>query len=130
MKTRIVAPFLLLLLVLSGCSQAEGALDQARDLRDKVESVRWCSDVVRLAAAVDTANPEAARNLVDVLERTGPEDLDSDVEVVRVAVREIEAGDAKAKDLSSDDVNAAMGRLVDAVEQRCGGEVGAQFGND
>lgn len=130
MKTRIVAPFLLLLLVLSGCSQAEGALDQARDLRDKVESVRWCSDVVRLAAAVDTANPEAARNLVDVLERTAPEDLDSDVEVVRVAVREIEAGDAKAKDLSSDDVNAAMGRLVDAVEQRCGGEVGAQFGND
>ena len=130
MKTRIVAPLVLLLVVLSGCGQAEGALDQARDLKDKVESVRWCSDVVRLAAAVNTANPEAARNLVDVLERTAPEDLDADVEVVRAAVREIEAGDAKAKDLPSDDVNAAMGRLVDAVEQRCDGEVGVQFSND
>jgi PBP1b-binding outer membrane lipoprotein LpoB len=125
----MVAPLLMLPLMLSGCSQAGDALDQARDLKDKVESVRWCSDVVRLAAAVNSANPEAARNLVDALERSAPEDLDADVEVVRAAVRKIEAGKTRAKDLPSDDVNAATGRLIDAVEQRCEGEVSSQFGN-
>ena len=127
MTTRLLAPFLLFVLALSGCSQAGDALDQARDLQDKVESIRWCSDVVRLATAVDTANAEAARNLVDALERSGPEDLAEDVEVVRAQVRKIEAGDAKARNLASKDVKAAVGRLVDAVEQRCEGEVTSQF---
>ncbi len=130
MTARSVAPLLLLVLTLSGCSQAGDALDQAQGLKDKVDNIRWCSDVVRLAAAVNTANPEAARNLVDALERSAPEDLAPDVQEVRAAVREIEVGDAKAKDLPSDDVNAAVGRLVDAVEQRCAGEVGEEFGNN
>lgn len=130
MRARIVTPLLLIALALSGgCSQAGGALDQARELKDKVDSIRWCSDVIRLAAAVNTANPEAARNLVDALERSGPADIAADVDVVDAAVQEIEAGDAEAKDLPSDDVNEAMGRLVDAVEQRCEGEVTTEFGN-
>ncbi len=130
MRARIVAPLLLLVLALAGCGQAEGALDQARSLQEKIDNVRWCSDVVRLAAAVDSANPEAARNLVDALERTGPEDLTADVEVVRTAVEKIEAGDTEAKDLPSKKVNAAVERLTDAVEARCAGEIGSQFSND
>lgn len=125
---RIVAPLLLLALALTGCSQAGDALDQARGLQDKVDSIRWCSDVVRLAAAVETANAEAARNLVDALERSGPEDLAADVEVVRDQVESIEAGDVKASKLASKDVKAAVERLLDQVEERCEGEVISQFG--
>ena len=105
-------------------------LDQARGLQEQVENIRWCSDVVRLATAVDTANAEAARNLVDVLERTAPEDLAEDVEVVRAAVREVEAGAIEAKDLARDDVRAAVQRLVDAVNERCDGELNAELGNN
>lgn len=130
MKARVVTPILLLALVVSGCSQAGDAFNQARELQESVENIRWCSDVVRLATAVSTANPEAARNLVDALERTAPDDLDADVEVVRAAVREIEAGEAEASDLPRDDVNAAVERLMNAVEQRCAGEVDAEFGDN
>lgn len=130
MKSRIVTPFLLLALVLSGCGQAGEVLDQARDLQESVDNIRWCSDVARLGAAVETANAEAARNLVDALVRSGPEDIQADVEVVDAAVREIEAGNAEAADLNSGDVNAAMTRLVDAVEQRCAGQLDAEFGSN
>ncbi len=137
MKARIITPCLLLFLVLSACSQAGEALDQARDLQEQarelqeqVENIRWCSDVARLAAAVETANPEAARNLVDALQRSGPADLQADVEVVDAAVRAIEAGNAAAEDLPSADVNAAVQRLLDAVEQRCADAVGSEFGNN
>jgi len=127
LRIRFVVPLLLLAVALSACSQATGALDQVRDLQEQVESVRWCSDVARLASAVETANVEAARNLVDVLERTAPEDLAADVEVVRGAVEEIEAGNAKASDLPSDDVNAAVERLLTAVEERCA-DLGSELG--
>lgn len=136
LKASIVTPLLLLSLVLPGCSRAGEALDQARELQEQVDelqeqvdSIRWCSDVTRLAVAVDTANPVAARNLVDALERSGPDHLNADVEVVRAAVQEIEAGDAVAEDLPSDDVNAAVARLVDAVEKGCADAVDAEFGN-
>jgi DNA-binding FrmR family transcriptional regulator len=127
LPARIVAPFLLLVLALSGCSQAGDALDQARDLQQKVENVRWCSDVVRLASAVRSENAEAARNLVDALKRSAPEDLAADVQVVRATVRKIEAGEADAADLPSNKVNAAVRRLLDAAEQRCAGELGDQL---
>lgn len=127
MTARIVAAVVSVLL-LAGCSQAGEVLDQARDLQEQVGNIRWCTDVVRLAAAVDTANAEAARNLVDALNRSGPEDIGDDVAVVEAAVKEIEAGDAPAEDLRRDDVTAAMERLVAAVEERCAGQVDEEFG--
>jgi PBP1b-binding outer membrane lipoprotein LpoB len=127
MTARIIAA-VIAALVLGGCSQAGDVLDQARDLQEQVGNIRWCTDVVRLSAAVETANAEAARNLVDALNRSGPEDIGQDVAVVETVVKEIEAGDAPADDLGRDDVTAAMERLVEAVEQRCAGQVEEEFG--
>ncbi len=122
MKTRTLAPLLTIVLVLAGCSQIQ-------EFQGQIDSVRWCSDVLRLAAAVDTANPEAARNLVDALDRSGPEDLADDVGVVRAKVEEIEAGEAEAKDLPSEDVKDAVSRLVDEVDARCQGEIDEELGS-
>ncbi|WP_296666409.1 hypothetical protein [Demequina sp.] len=115
----LVVPFIL---VLTGCSQIQ-------EVQSQVDNIRWCSDVLRLASAVSTSNAEAARNLVDALERSAPADLEADVEVVRSKVEEIEAGDATPTDLPSDDVNDAVGRMVDAVGERCQGEVDQELSN-
>jgi outer membrane murein-binding lipoprotein Lpp len=128
MTARILAAVVVSVFVLAGCSQAGEVLDQARDLQEQGGNIRWCTDVVRLAAAVDTANAEAARNLVDALNRSGPEDIGQDVAVVEAVVKEVEAGDAPAEDLRRDDVTAAMERLVEAVDQRCAGQVDEEFG--
>jgi PBP1b-binding outer membrane lipoprotein LpoB len=126
---RVAAP-LFLVLLLSGCSQAGNVLEQARGLQEQVESIRWCSDVVRLATAVETTNPAAASNLVAALERTAPDDLAADVKVVRAAVQEIEAGDAQPEDLQRDDVTSAVERLVNAMNQRCAGEIEQELDNN
>ncbi len=122
MKTRMVALVVPFILVLTGCSQIQ-------EVQSQVDNIRWCSDVLRLASAVSTSNAEAARNLVDALERSAPADLEADVEVVRSKVEEIEAGDATPTDLPSDDVNDAVGRMVDAVGERCQGEVDQELSN-
>ncbi|MDN4486851.1 hypothetical protein QQX10_01585 [Demequina sp. SYSU T00039] len=111
-----------LALALTGCSQIQ-------EFRGQIDDIRWCSDVVRLAAAVDSANAEAARNLVDALDRSGPEDLADDVGVVRSVVEDIEAGIAEATALTEDEVTSAVGRLVDQVEERCEGEL-QDFGSE
>ena len=129
MITRIVA-VLTSTLLLAGCGQAGDVIDQARDLQDQVGNIRWCTDVVRLATALETTNAEAARNLVDALNRSGPEELSADVAVVEAAVEEVEAGDAEVAALQREDVKAAVERLVDAVETGCAGQVEEEFGDD
>lgn len=142
MRTRTVTPLLLGLLLL-GCSAADEALgqardmqeqagelvDQAREMQEQVDNIRWCSDVVRLATAVDTTNAVASRDLVDALVRTGPEFLAADVSVVDATVRRIEAGDVGAEALRDDEVTGAVERLLQEVEQGCTGAAGAGIGD-
>lgn len=142
MTARVIAT-VLLLGVLGGCGAASGVVDQARDIQEQagevigqareiqeqIDGIRWCTDVLRLATAVETTNVEASRNLVDALVRSGPEALAADVAVVDATVRDIEAGRAGADALGNDDVASAVERLTGAVEQGCA-DGAVQFGSD
>lgn len=115
---RVAAAFLTLGLVLTGCSQAqeavENTVEQATEL---AQNARYCVQAARVAQAVQARDVDTAVSAGESLVQVAPDEIVDEAQLILDAARQAQDGDPSA--LQSDEVQAAAQTLSDFTRDTC-----------